>query len=72
MLIRIPVPGVEYVIEFDSDKIAGVSTPHDVVDVPGVPGRKELPGPNSLVLHFATLDDAPRWVPAVTTDGGAR
>ena len=64
MLITIPVPGVEYALEFDSDKITGVETPRDVADVPGMPGRRELPGPNRLILHFATLDDAPKWVDA--------
>ncbi len=61
-LIRIPVPGAEYALEFDSDKLVSVETPREVADVPGEPGRKELPGPNSLILHFAALDDAPKWV----------
>lgn len=62
MLIKIPVPGVRYALEFDSGKIVGIETPREVAEVPGVPGKVELTGPNSLILHFATLDDAPKWV----------
>lgn len=62
MLITIPVPGVKHAIEFDSDKIVNIETPREVADVPGMPGMRELSGPNSLILHFATLDDAPKWV----------
>jgi hypothetical protein len=63
-LTRIQIPGCEYALEFDTDKITGVELPRDVVDVPGQPGRREMPGPSRLILHFATLDDAPRWVEA--------
>ncbi|HTX49209.1 MAG TPA: hypothetical protein VME40_07450 [Caulobacteraceae bacterium] len=64
-LIRIPVPGTEHVIEFDSDKITGVETPREVADMLAAePGRAYYPGPNRLTLHFATLDDAPKWVEA--------
>lgn len=69
-LIRIPVPGAKHVIEFDSDKIAGIEMPREVADVPGEPGRRELPGPNALILRFATLDDAPKWVEPNTDDQG--
>lgn len=65
MIIRIPVPDVKFALEFDSDKITGVETPREVVDVTlGADGsrRFELAGPNSLILHFATLDDLPKWV----------
>lgn len=64
VLTRISVPGVKYVIEFDSDAIVRVESPREVADVPGMPGMKELSGPNSLILHFAALDDAPKWVDA--------
>ena len=63
-LIRIPVPGVRYALELDSDKIVTVETPRDLADAPGRPGERVLPGPNRLILHFATLDDAPKWVEA--------
>ena len=63
MLIRIPVPGVEYVIQFDTDRITAVETPREIADVlAGEPGRAHFPGPNALILRFATLDDAPKWV----------
>jgi hypothetical protein len=69
MLIRIPVPGAlvsgtEYVLEFDPDKIDSIEMNRPVMDVPGDPGRKEFTGRASLILHFATLEDAPRWVEA--------
>ena len=64
MLIRIPVPGAEisgteYAIEFDSGKIDRTELQHEVVN--GFNG-KELTGRSSLILHFATRDDAPKWV----------
>ena len=59
MLIRIPVPGVEYTIEFDSDKIDSVHIPHEVAD--GPPGRRRLTGRASLILRFAAQNDAPKW-----------
>lgn len=64
-LIRIPVPhavinGAQYALEFDSDKIVQVETPREVAETGG--GRRELSGPNALILRFATLDDAPKWV----------
>jgi hypothetical protein len=59
MLIRLQIPGVKYAIEFDSDKIAGVELP---LEIAGVPGRKEHTGQSSLILHFAALDDRPKWV----------
>jgi len=67
MLTRIPVPGAvvsgtQYVLEFDSDKIAGVDMSRPIMDVPGDPGRKEFTGGASLTLHFADLADAPKWV----------
>lgn len=61
MLIRIPVPGVEHVIEFDPDKIDGIETPHEMTDGPG---RREFTGRSSLILHFATPDAQPRWTQA--------
>ena len=76
MLIRIPVPNAEvagaaYVLEFDSDAITVVSSPREVAVVgcadDGCPGcgaiHRHLAGPNQLILGFATLDDAPKWVP---------
>ena len=70
-LIRIPVPGAVasgtvYVIEFDSDKIETVQLPREVADGPD--GEHRLTGRSSLILRFATLDDAPRWVEAQRRD----
>ena len=64
------VPGAGYVIEFDTDKIIDVEMPREVAEVScaeaGCPDcdtvHRELPGPNALILRFATLDDAPKWV----------
>ena len=70
MLIRIPIPGVEYVIEFDSDKIDTVHMPHEVADSP--PELKTtLTGRSSLILRFATLDDAPKWTKPANGDQAA-
>jgi hypothetical protein len=60
MMIKIPIPGTEYAIEFDSDKIDTVHMPREVAD--DGPGEHRLTGPNSLILRFATLADAPKWV----------
>jgi len=67
MMIRIPVPGAviagtEYVLEFDSDKIASVEMDRPIRYDPDDPGRKEFAGLSSLTLRFATLEDAPKWV----------
>jgi hypothetical protein len=63
MLIRIPALDSKYALEFDAVKITGFETPREVADIPGEPGKRKLTGPNSLILHFATLEDAPKWVP---------
>ena len=65
------VAGTAYVLEFDSDAITVVSSPREVAVVgcadDGCPGcgaiHRHLAGPNQLILGFATLDDAPKWVP---------
>ena len=75
-LIRIPGPtaevaGTAYVLEFDSDAITVVETPREVVpndctgDCPSPCGAAHLgySGRNSLILRFAALADAPKWVP---------
>ena len=65
------VPGAGYVIEFDAGDIIQVESPREVAEVScaddGCPGctaiHRKLPGPNALILRFATLEDAPKWVP---------
>ena len=63
MKIRIPVPNAGgYVLEFDSDAIVQIETPREMVQSPDGLGHMEFSGRNSLILSFATLDDAPKWV----------
>ena len=62
MLIRIPVPGVPYPLEFDSDNIVSLETPREFADVPGRPGERVLLPFSKLVLHFGSPADAPKWV----------
>ena len=62
-LIRIPVPNAGgYVLEFDSDAIVQIETPREMRPSPDGLGHMEFSGGNSLILRFATLDDAPTWV----------
>jgi hypothetical protein len=59
-MIRIPVRGTDLSLVFDSDKVANLELPREVITEPD--GAKRFAGPSKLILEFDTLEDAPMWV----------